>query len=495
MEARGPVLSCRPCMTSPPSSAGGPRRDARSGRADLASQTAWFPSPRAAAASPLRAAALEIGLPVVAVALLAAWGHRAAAAVVAVLALALLASRRASPRARAAIDRGLQSFASLVGRAVSWALLAPVFLVGMTGARALQRLSGRDPLLLARGPRPTFWLAPDSSARKDRHVRATFATEPLDGSRRGWAAVALVLLACLVAAELGLRVAGFGRPVLYRSDVFAGYVPAPSQATRRSGGLLRINSLGMRGPEVSASPAPGTLRILLVGDSTLYGGSYVSNDELYARQLEAALNGAGLGRRVEVAALGVNGWGPFHQLGWLRSRGTLGAEIVVACIPLGDIHRRLHGLEAMPFMTDRHPPRLALEEVLFHLTWRWRASRLDDISGDGSRAQAEAGLAAYRELAAFAREAGAREVRFALLPRQGGDDPEWLARLREAVEPVSDGFDYPAELFAGRSELYHDVAHLSVEGHAAYAEHLARLLLETSPVLAEARGARDGGAP
>ncbi|RKH82604.1 SGNH/GDSL hydrolase family protein, partial [Corallococcus praedator] len=81
-------------------------------------------------------------------------------------------------------------------------------------------------------------------------------------------------IAALVAIELSLRSVGLGNPLLYVADPQIGYLLAPNQTLRRFGKRIQINSFSMRSPEIAAIRPPGTLRILLLGDSIANGGTW-----------------------------------------------------------------------------------------------------------------------------------------------------------------------------------------------------------------------------
>jgi len=98
-------------------------------------------------------------------------------------------------------------------------------------------------------------------------------------------AVALVIGLALVAVagELVLRALGLGRPILYDNRLAWGFRPLPSQTQSRwLGARVHVNALGVRGPEVGATRAPGATRLLFLGDSVTWGGSYVDDDALFA---------------------------------------------------------------------------------------------------------------------------------------------------------------------------------------------------------------------
>jgi len=72
------------------------------------------------------------------------------------------------------------------------------------------------------------------------------------------------------------------------------------------GVLHRTNSRGLRGPEYSPEPEPGTFRIVLVGDSIAMGHR-VDEAETYAARLERSLNSQSDGVRFEVLNAALSG--------------------------------------------------------------------------------------------------------------------------------------------------------------------------------------------
>jgi lysophospholipase L1-like esterase len=74
-------------------------------------------------------------------------------------------------------------------------------------------------------------------------------------------------------------------------------------------GRKDINSLGLRGPEVSAKASGDVFRILLLGDSVAHGFG-VADADTFARKLERSLARK---RPVEVLNAAVDGYSPFNQ--------------------------------------------------------------------------------------------------------------------------------------------------------------------------------------
>jgi hypothetical protein len=91
------------------------------------------------------------------------------------------------------------------------------------------------------------------------------------------------------------------------------YVLRPGAEVTQLGVEVHVNALGLRGPEVAATPAPGVRRVLALGDSVRRPG------------------------RWEVLNAGVQGYDSTAEAAWLATRGSaLSPEIVVVGFNLND---------------------------------------------------------------------------------------------------------------------------------------------------------------
>lgn len=170
----------------------------------------------------------------------------------------------------------------------------------------------------------------------------------------------LALLAALAAVEVGFRAAGYCRP-LSAEDVVLRWEPehpyqahedtdlqvvlAPSKATtlayrNAADGTevhrmeLRTNTLGLRGPNLNPTPAPGTLRILLLGDSVVMGQG-VKEEQALPAALQRRLPSTAL---VEVINGGVSSWNLNQQTRWLELYGSdLQPDLVVQAFYFNDL--------------------------------------------------------------------------------------------------------------------------------------------------------------
>lgn len=172
------------------------------------------------------------------------------------------------------------------------------------------------------------------------------ADNPVPMSLRGNLALAGgSLLLGLVAVEVGLRVAGVdplaelrrgGNPLLRAAaDPEVEYELTPGARGRAWGTDVSVNSLGFRGPEAARSPAAGTLRIVVLGDSVAFGASVPEGSEFPA-QLARLLPGGPGG--YEVLNLAVGGYDTANEAALLAGRGLeLSPRLVIVAYCLNDI--------------------------------------------------------------------------------------------------------------------------------------------------------------
>lgn len=434
---------------------------------------------------------------------LALLGHPSLAVVVGGLAVLFVLLALTWPQGSRRVFALLGAFGKALARGVSYLLLTPVYLLGFSAARLLLFLTGRDPLHLTRDGAVSYWQPSAAPSRKARYISNPFCVR--EGRARGaslglWGLLLLVPFFLLL-AEATIRLYGYGVPLLYLSDPLVGYYPAPNQDLKGNFGRyvadLHLNAQSMRRGAFALHKSAGTTRIFMLGDSTLFGGYKTPDEGIFARRVERLLNEQ-LGRPVEVLNMGVNGWGPLHELGYVKRFGTFEADLAVVCLPIGDIMRGLTPIESTPFWTLQNPPALALEELFAHVAWLYRENLYVPAYGGSMDARAVLGIEAYVELARLLREKGARVV-FAIQPYRASafdptlkkDEQRRVAELRLAL--VAAGFDqvwYAQGLFAGKGkpeELYSDDCHLVGPGHALYGDWLAGELktLLAAPAKAE----------
>lgn len=167
------------------------------------------------------------------------------------------------------------------------------------------------------------------------------------------------------------------------ADPDAGFRIRPGYGNLPESHPDHINSLGFRDVEHGMVKSPGTLRILGIGDSFVYG--VVPPDENFLRIAAARLDTM-LGDTVDVemVMMGLGGYSPENEAGLLRSLGlSLDPDIVVICFFVGNdvtgIPVRAEVLRGKRYFTGSRSRlrRLARRSRLFLLT-EFAASRIKD---------------------------------------------------------------------------------------------------------------------
>jgi hypothetical protein len=420
------------------------------------------------------------------------------------LVLGMVVLEALNPNAAAAIHRGLAKFGQWLGKIVGWIFLVPAYLIVGPVARLLTRVTGPDPLALRAGNNPSFWAWADTEKRRAGQAARMFCAERVAGGRNWLAALLVLGLIGFLAGELVLRFYfGYHNPVLYQSDSHCGFRLRPDQDVVTPRGHVQINNFSMRyHRDVTKEKPAGVFRILMIGDSTLFGGEYLTNSETYAGLVEDRLNArynAG-GQKYEVLPIGTNGWGPQHQLGWVEKFGTFNADLTLVTTPAADVDRPKILVDGTRYMTVK--PVLAWQTMFTWACWEGR-HWLGTSGGNYYPDEAESmmmireGVRAFVDLGKLVRKS-CPQVMFECLPQISSygqaalegrfeENSRYKALLDMLLPDLkAAGFDmtYPITLFKGwkpEDQLFHDGAHLDKKGHDLYADYLISRIVEVSP--------------
>jgi lysophospholipase L1-like esterase len=311
------------------------------------------------------------------------------------------------------------------------------------------------------------------------------------------------------------RVNGLPRRLFVASDdPHLGYGLRPGLETTVRGIAIRVNAFGLRGPEVAARAAPGTHRVLAIGDSATFGEALAEEDS-FPVQLERELT-ARSGERYEVLNAGVQGYNTENELAFLRARGlALEPETVVVGFNLNDFDYA-PAIGPLGVLTRDPAERVSSWSPAniseFYLVLRWlvitRGRFLGTPAANTGNHVRQPGepfidldryVSALRKqyyakpnderwqtmadslhgLGALAREHGLRLV-IAIIPDgdQFGDPPPSLVPQQKVLAICRDaGLDcidlYPAFAAAGGSDLYQDIMHPNAAGQKVIAHALA----------------------
>ena len=137
-------------------------------------------------------------------------------------------------------------------------------------------------------------------------------------------------------SELFVRfILGIGDPILFKGHPTIEYEQLPSQKVKVFHNKIFINSLGMRSDEL-VFPKENKKRILIYGDSIIFGGNLLSNSRLATTLLEKKLNR--FKENYEIANISSGSWGPGNWLAHIKERGLYNADHVLLVINSNDFY-------------------------------------------------------------------------------------------------------------------------------------------------------------
>lgn len=149
------------------------------------------------------------------------------------------------------------------------------------------------------------------------------------------AVVAMCAAATLVAAEATLRLVGLGDPPIAVLDTELEYRLVPNATYQRWGNRIEIGDHGYRAASLSKMPRDNEARLLLIGDSVVYGNHLLDQSETISSRLSALLSTSTC--VVRVIPMAVSSWGPINQAAALERQGTFGANEVAIVLSGHDI--------------------------------------------------------------------------------------------------------------------------------------------------------------
>ncbi|BAY60635.1 hypothetical protein NIES22_06940 [Calothrix brevissima NIES-22] len=306
-------------------------------------------------------------------------------------------------------------------------------------------------------------------------------------------AIALaVIIGLLVAIEVGLRsLFGFGNPLIYISDPQIGYLLAPNQKTRRFGNRIEINEYSMRSEQITKTPAPDTVRVLILGDSIANGGWWTDQDNTISQLLRGALTSATLDKyqQIEVLNASANSWGPRNELAYLQRFGSFQSQAVVLLINTDDLFAITP--TSLPVGRDRNYPDRKPPLAMIEL---WQRYLIKDKPHPELQAiQKESGdrvginLAAIGKIQALTQQSNSQFL-LVMTPllreigEPGSRDYEIKARqrLKEFTQAQQINYIDVLPIFNNTPNvkaLYQDHIHLNLAGNRVVSQIIARSLL------------------
>ncbi|MGJ3247551.1 MAG: SGNH/GDSL hydrolase family protein [Elainellaceae cyanobacterium] len=298
-----------------------------------------------------------------------------------------------------------------------------------------------------------------------------------------WVLVAVIFFAAF--GEIALRLGfGFGYPVLSQTDSETGYRFRPNQDLKRFGRRILYNQYSQRSEPITEAKQQGTLRLMMVGDSVLNGGSLTSHEHTISEVLEEHFTDSNYSSEVLNASAG--SWGIGNQLGYVKKFGTFNSDAIILQIGTHDLYQPMSTSEVV----GTHPgypdvrPLLATQEVISRYLLP-RMARLLPTESSPQTLNTSALDAKFTKNMEYLRELISQvdnntpilvlftPNREDLIPQTTTPEykQEFISILEELNIPIIDTQAAWSDLPTSVVESYfHDGVHLSIEGNKAVAE-------------------------
>jgi len=297
----------------------------------------------------------------------------------------------------------------------------------------------------------------------------------------------IVLISCfsclsVAICELVLQeFMGLGNPIIYDSSPIYGYRPLPNKDyTRLSGAKLKFNNLGLRANKDWNEDKHD--KILFLGDSVTYGGSYIDNEELFSYLAVELLNKTSRLHYTSGNA-GVNAWGVENIYGLIKEFHFLPATMYITTLPEGDFYRGLTRLHGLPFFNKK--PTFALQELWYYFCYLQNDKRYVSwktfLNEQETTYVLEKAVKKLKEMDVYLKDKGYKHLIF-ITPskaqvmegtRKDTLIYDLLAQHELAPYYIIDDIAQYHLSLKEKEGLFHDAIHLTKKGHELWATIIA----------------------
>lgn len=276
---------------------------------------------------------------------------------------------------------------------------------------------------------------------------------------------------------------GLGDPPLSISDPDIEYLFAPSQDVSRFGNQVKYNAYSMRSDTFPNEKAEDeALRVIVLGDSIVNGGSKTDQNDLATELLKQQLREE-LGQVVQVGNVSAGSWRPGNLLAYLTKHGLFDADVFLLVLSSHDAADvpTFEPLVGVSRAFPKHKPLFALEEAIFRYLPRFLPG--NKATPNQSQPTQDPfdieGFIALEDLEALAKLIQAAKTPLVLL--QHPERKELEDGYKPGYQAIADVADqlgiqkrdlgpYLQEAIDSGQKVYTDTIHLAKAGHAAMAK-------------------------
>ena len=267
---------------------------------------------------------------------------------------------------------------------------------------------------------------------------------------------------------------GLGDPIIYKYSKIYGYEIKPNQKIKRRGNKIFINNMGMRSSQNWVENNLKNMnKILFFGDSVTYGGSIVSNKDLFSERICKLLNNNK--SKYICGNYGVNGFSFFSISQLIKYKKIDSDSLIVITLIGNDFTRSFHNIGSQPFwgkkINNFYP---ALTEILFIFIDRYRNVIKYDFADEDNFFNNNKKY--YDDLFLnFTKSLENKKYIIFYSPSKSeiNGSNEYLY-FKEKLSSYDNFFDLTKIRFNKKEEMYYDHIHLNKMGHKVYADYMSK---------------------
>lgn len=204
----------------------------------------------------------------------------------------------------------------------------------------------------------------------------------------------IVFLIVIALVEGSLRILGLGDPPIAIRDTELEYRLVPNRKYKRWGNRIEINSHGFRAADHSVDRPPSEARLLLIGDSVIYGNHFLDQEDTIAWRLSEILSTPTC--FVRVIPMAVSSWGPINQAAALERHGSFDADEIAIILSGHDLFDTpQYSGTFVPYRLTK--PKTAIGDFITALTERYFPTSSVDL-GPSFEDRAQSSLEALNQI-------------------------------------------------------------------------------------------------
>ncbi len=285
--------------------------------------------------------------------------------------------------------------------------------------------------------------------------------------------ISFFIIVSIYLTELYLKYVGLGDPERYDSNYIYGYAPKENQRKERfKGSKISINELGLRTPNSWNNSQKD--KIIFIGDSITYGGSYIDDKEIFSYLVCLELKNYLCGNA------GVNAYSIINMV--MRSKYDKrinNSEVYIFTVAPGDFYREYVGSNTAHFYLNQKKFFLpAITEAISFIATRYDINNYISKRNDTKNYNNKIELIDYSikllksEIGRLVESGKKVRVFYTVEKNDKNSNKEINSYILSQLLKANIKNFYSLEKVLSKDEYFYDSVHYNKKGHRVVAEKI-----------------------